>query len=388
MIGCRMLSKISKNLVKAKHCSPTLPFGGIDMIFAGDFTQFSPIQDQPLYYGQHPDTEMKPVKHQGDIDREHGRGLWSQLTHAVILHEQNRVTDEAFQELLVRLSEGKCTPEDVALLSTRSIGNGVPLDRFQSSPCIVPGNMLRVNLNNIHAKHHAKVQSTQLIISCAIDKGAKRVLKPSNINHLMKLPDNKTGRLPGECPLLPGMPVMLTTNIAVELGLTNSSQGIVREVVCDPSEKIQDSEVHKLRHLPKYVVVEFPNTKCPQLPNLPHKYIPIFPIHTSFQYRFPGAKKTESIARTQLPIVPSYCITSYKSQGKTLSSAIIDLVPPKRYHVDTSFSYVPLSRVRRLDDVVILRDFPQWVLNKKKSHDHTAQDMHFGELARVSAMSA
>ena len=49
MIGCRQLNKISKCLTKAKHANPDLPFGGVDIIFFGDFIQFPPIGDFSLY---------------------------------------------------------------------------------------------------------------------------------------------------------------------------------------------------------------------------------------------------------------------------------------------------------------------------------------------------
>ena len=43
MIGCRQLTKISRKLTKAKHANPSIPFGGVDIIFFGDFIQFPPI---------------------------------------------------------------------------------------------------------------------------------------------------------------------------------------------------------------------------------------------------------------------------------------------------------------------------------------------------------
>ena len=51
MIGCRQLTKISNRLTKAKHANASLAFGGIDVIFFGDFIQFPPIKDAPLYSG-------------------------------------------------------------------------------------------------------------------------------------------------------------------------------------------------------------------------------------------------------------------------------------------------------------------------------------------------
>jgi hypothetical protein len=41
MIGCKFLLEISNVLIEAKGC--TDPFGGINVIFAGDFAQLPPV---------------------------------------------------------------------------------------------------------------------------------------------------------------------------------------------------------------------------------------------------------------------------------------------------------------------------------------------------------
>ena len=53
---------------------------------------------------------------------------------------------------------------------------------------------------------------------------------------LLKLPDNKTEHLPSYLPLVPGMPVLLTCNIATELDLSNGTRGIFRQLVYDDSD--------------------------------------------------------------------------------------------------------------------------------------------------------
>lgn len=70
--------------------------------------------------------------------------------------------------------------------------------------------------------------------------------------------------------------------------------------------------------------------------------------------------------RRGLPLVPAYSITTHKSQGQTLSKIIIDLnMPPGA--VEVASAYVPLSRVQRLIDLVILQDFNIKVLQVKPS---------------------
>ncbi len=38
MVGCQMLAKLDNRLSYAKHNPSEVPFGGIDMVFAGKYT--------------------------------------------------------------------------------------------------------------------------------------------------------------------------------------------------------------------------------------------------------------------------------------------------------------------------------------------------------------
>ncbi|CAF1401813.1 unnamed protein product, partial [Adineta steineri] len=79
-----------------------------------------------------------------------------------------------------------------------------------------------------------------------------------------------------------------------------------------------------------------------------------------------------SIKRRALPLVPAYCITTHKSQGQTLSKAVIDLKLPNETE-DIAAVYVPLSRFQRLIDVAILRPFDYEVLRIKPSKSQLAE---------------
>ena len=82
--------------------------------------------------------------------------------------------------------------------------------------------------------------------------------------------------------------------------------------------------------------------------------------------------------RCHLPLVPRFSCTAHKSQGKTLAKAIVDLIPVngKARNVGIEFAYVPLSRVRRLQDITILRPFDPCILNAKV-HESCAAMMEF-----------
>ncbi len=84
---------------------------------------------------------------------------------------------------------------------------------------------------------------------------------------ILELPDNKTEYLPGYLPLVPGMPVLLTENIATELGLSNGTRGIFRQLVYEESsaglafESNNFPKSTKYIMQPKYALVEFPSCK-------------------------------------------------------------------------------------------------------------------------------
>ena len=197
------------------------------------------------------------------------------------------------------------------------------------------------------------------------------------------LSDNKTELLPGFLPLVPNMPVLLTDNIACELGLSNGTQGIFRELVYDDKEDpvtfnmnnaIFPSNSIYVRK-PLYALVEVNSSQVEtNLDGLQPKLIPISLVKKEFSISIKqllgplleqrtGRKAPDMIhvTRTQLPIVPAFVITTYKAQGFTMGKIVVDLqLAPTASQVAST--YVPLSRVKRAEDLAILRPFDMKVL--------------------------
>ena len=194
---------------------------------------------------------------------------------------------------------------------------------------------------------------------------------------ILELPDNKTKHLSGYLPLVRGMPVLLTENIATELALSNGARGIFRLLVYEESPgdvKFHDTNFPantKFITQPKYALVEFSHCKVDsKLAELQPKIIPIAISGQTFllgakellSYNVAKAGKINkrttkiSIKRKVLPLSPAYSMTTHKSQGQTLGKIIIDLVTPPG-PVEVVSVYVPLSRVKRLDDLLIIRPF-------------------------------
>ena len=66
-----------------------------------------------------------------------------------------------------------------------------------------------------------------------------------------------------------------------------------------------------------------------------------------------------------------------KAKGQTLSNVVIDLKLPNETD-DIAAIYVPLSRVKRLTDLIILRHFDYKTLSMKPSKSQTGRNRKTG----------
>ena len=72
----------------------------------------------------------------------------------------------------------------------------------------------------------------------------------------------------------------------------------------------------------------------------------------------------------------------------TLDKAIVDLVPQPNLKapIDINFAYVPLSRVRRLEDITILRPFNAEIMKVKPNPACLAMMDHFKTMDKCKDM--
>ena len=375
MIGCRQLLKIHTALCKGKCVPSSLPFGGVDILFFGDFIQFPPVKDTPLFYSWSK-KKSKSKSKQSEINKNLGAHLWKQINTIILLDEQMRCTDPVYLDLLNRLREGKCTYTDAALLNTRVVGANFDLTSIIDAPIIVPGNQLVMAINDLFIGGYTHL--TKVYVSKAYDyvgrkKNGKTIPKKV-ADQIKNLPSTSTGGLPTQLKLFIGMPVMVTNNIATELGITNGTVGKIRSIHFKNGEEVESEETgyQHIKDPPEYIIVELEEIDMKPLHGLPPNHVPISVRTESFSVPLPGKQKSGkqnsmNINRSHFPLVPRYSCTCHKSQGQTLKKAIVDLIPRSGQVVGIEFSYVPLSRVRRLQDLTILRPFNPSILNAKIS---------------------
>lgn len=111
MIGCSFLTEINTHLQACKGIVNL--YGGINIMFCGDFYQFPPVKDKPLYK-QSNTSEQLVLKNLDYLNKsEFGRFLWLQITHCIFLNKNYRQDlDTRYFNFLEKLKKGECDNED------------------------------------------------------------------------------------------------------------------------------------------------------------------------------------------------------------------------------------------------------------------------------------
>ena len=207
MIGCSMLVDIHEALVNATGC--TDPFGGINMIFAGDFSQLPPIGDMKLYaHLNHRNLRVGTPSGQKTVFR---KLLWRSVDSVVLLSEQMQQTSEAntrFVSFLSKLRDGTYTEDDFELLNSRLLSatkEDLTSTPWRNAPIIVSENAVKDVINERATLAFAKRTNQDVQWFEAIDtyRGTK-VTDPNVREYMLKQLSGKTGQRLGKFPLTGG----------------------------------------------------------------------------------------------------------------------------------------------------------------------------------------
>jgi hypothetical protein len=101
-----------------------VPFGGVNMIVAGDFAQLPPAKGQALYSSE-VSTVQLPKQVQKDQDNTLGLLLWHQFVTVVVLKQNMRQEgvseqDKTLRTVLEHLRFKSCTEDDIAFMRSLS----------------------------------------------------------------------------------------------------------------------------------------------------------------------------------------------------------------------------------------------------------------------------
>lgn len=261
MLSMETFEKIDKllRLIRDKD----LPFGGIQLIFFGDFFQLPPVDSNNFCFESE---------------------VWSEANiKTIILQEIFRQQDKVFVDLLDHIRYGNVSKNDIQLLKSRY--------NIQEYGAIKP---------TILSTHNAIVEkvNNEKLNNLLSKEYVYRAEYDGMIDKIEILKKNCIAR--EILTLKIGSQVMMLKNTFQKDGIINGSSGIV----VDFSPK---------KHYP---IVEFENGKC----------VTVGPETweiSVFNHEFGEVEVLASMM--QIPLALSWAITIHKSQGMTLDKAECDL---------------------------------------------------------------
>lgn len=321
------------------------PFGGVTMVFGGDFQQILPVV---------------PKGTRGDIVSAslQRSSLWSQVI-VLHLHKNMRLEpgseEEEFAKWLLDIGHGCandadekvllpehmiCATEDL-LISTvyPDLAGAIPPPEYLLERIILAPRNSNVDDLNLKILRHmpGELRSFYSVDTIEDKPGADRQVTEWDFvpnEYLRSL--SGSGLPPGELSLKPGCPLILLCNLAPSHGLCNGTRVVLRRA----SERVLEVQIVGGEH----------NAKVALIPRISLK-----PSGRAGQYTF-------TLRRLQFPVRLAFAISINKAQGQSVCHVGIDLRQPVFTHGQL---YVALSRATSSHRVHVLlpEDAGQRVLN-------------------------
>ena len=180
-------------------------FGGVNIIFMGDFLQIPTVSGLDVYAD-------KPSQW------EQGHQLWRSLNTVVLLTEQMRQSeDPEFPAALQRIRIHKPTQEDIDMLNAQVSAS---LKCPTTIPIIVRRHKLRNALNTIKLRDASQASGIP-ITHCLASIKTRSKMSLSEVYSLKG--GTKSLKADGILSVIPGAPLVITRNIDNTLGMSNSS---------------------------------------------------------------------------------------------------------------------------------------------------------------------
>lgn len=322
MISCQMMAQISQALSDAKGHTD-IAFGGVSVVFAGDFAQLPPVAQTKLYSPANVNKcrDSQSSRAQQEI---FGKLLWLTITTVVMLTKpmcQCGAENQPFVELLDRLRAGECTNNNYTVLSQKAIVNAVASANSElwiDAPIIVYDNATNDALNIEAVKQFATKTGREFHWYYALDKYAnKELCKPSLRTKVQNKHSGSTNQRLGKVPLVLGMRVMVAQNFDVNGGIVNGSIGTLKGIRYSLNrfgQRVLES-----------CIVHLPDSTALPINGLPDGHFPIIADVTDMSGRAKYSGGCSVIKCWQVPIQPAYAFMCHRAQGQTYCSVIVDL---------------------------------------------------------------
>jgi ATP-dependent DNA helicase PIF1 len=327
MMSSKMF-EILDQIGRAIRKNPGKPFGGIQLVFTGDFFQLPPIPDyeDPMsgqFCFQHPRwaATFKPAD-------------------CIELCTFFRQTDPTYISILQEIRRGKITEASSELLEQR-------VNKKPSLPKdgIVPTKLfpIRSKVDFINDTMYSKLGGDERIYQISVKTNAKMHIDsgtPLTFEEMSRCEELMPEQMSREVDLLIssiltekvvrlklGAFVMCSANLDVERGICNGSQGVIVDFV---EMIVQEDLAQKAVIVP---VVRFANGVTMRITPHPRQ-----------------SEEYPCIVVSHIPLCLAWALTIHKIQGATLDMAEMDV--GKTVFADGQ-TYVALSRVKTLDGLYL-----------------------------------
>lgn len=325
-------------------------YGGLHVIFVGDFFQLDPVSGQPIYG---PDNYIH----------------WKQAINAcVFLDGSHRFKDDPkWGEIMTRLRMGESTKEDICTINSRVLGKNLAIPVESDDVCYACTTNKQRNIvsDSVFEKvvqgPSSNLEGSIIIKSKICDKKRQQFSKSFHNLVYRQCGDSRCtgtkvyGRVDPCLKLYKGCPIMFNLNDDGTgsnrycKGMTGSFVGIVlKEGKSVNKEKWSNMEISA-------VFIDDVEYMLVQINDNAKSIIKIHPVEQTVSIDIPlvasSAIRTNltSLKLTQFPIISNIATTGHKLQGMTKDRLIV---------IDFSYSfrnwiYVVLSRVRKLDGLYL-----------------------------------
>jgi ATP-dependent DNA helicase PIF1 len=319
MLNSSFLEKLDNIGRQIRH-EPELPFGGIQLIFIGDFLQLPEIEKE----------EQKKSQ------RLFLTNVWKKLNlHVCLFTECYRQRDKDFIDLLNEIRVGKLSKTNETKLKSL-VSPEPPIVNGIVAPLLHSKKKFVLEFNESHlAKLKEKETKYQSFISYAhrssrygklLFKGVHQA--PANAAKIAILL-KKSVPVEEVLVLKPGAPVMMIANVDQAKHLVNGRRGLITKLTPDlVYVKFEKDEKET-------TVGRYEWKQC---------------IHDSDRTKSPD-EWNEYVSYNQFPLMLAFAITIHKAQGQTMTAAYLSL---GKEIFAPGQAYVAISRLTSLNHVRLL----------------------------------
>jgi hypothetical protein len=338
-----------------------LPFGGIHMLFCGDFYQLKPVGGSPLY--------------QSNVDNicsnaKLGRDLWLQISTYFELTENCRFVDgedATFPQFIhnARIGQVDETALDKINYKCLCVDVQEAMIRANRKAVWIAPTRAKVAEHNDRNFEMLKAEGAYYFRIIAVHKATSQQQQAPNEEELAELFKNNDKDYPTHLDIAIGSRVRVTENLATQLGVFNGCIGTVVAIAFSdnkphiPSSMPEQSMAKTHDREQPIVMVQMDDDVGFSISNEPDKknILPFF-AKCSFYHTFTAGGKR--FHRYCLPLALASATTCHKAQGITAKYGIV--VDPsdiyswskKQYAFATGLEYVACSRTTSMEDNKLL----------------------------------